>query len=224
MQRGVGIIMLFALGLLVPQPAAAEFLCTMFGKCLYEGAPFRFTVVDKNTGQPLADVHALAEWILHGPHGRNGPLMVQDAVSGPEGVLAFPAWGPTPGTRLGLILNHDPAITLFKPGYRTLLIQNAYPEGTEETTRVRRFGQDGQTFALEPFRGSPKEWVKQMDNVLGSSGSMSDDQLLQFRWPYLARWKRVLGEREKLPPQYQQVGQFFWHVEREIKFLEEGKR
>jgi hypothetical protein len=146
--------------LLVPGPAAAEVMCDWFFRCLYESPGFRFRVVDGEAKQPLADVHALAEWVMEGYHGRNGPLMVQDAVSGADGWVTFPAWGPTRGYRSGLVLNLDPAITLFKPGYKTLLYQNFYPPGTTETTRVRRFGEDGKDIALEPFRGTPAEWVR----------------------------------------------------------------
>src|SRR5215831_11227291 len=105
--------------------AQANPLCSWFGYCVYESPAFRITVVDQETGRPLADVHALAEWVQYGSHGTNGPLMVQDAASGPDGVLAFTAWGPMRGSNAGLVLNQDPVITLFKPGYNTLRINNA---------------------------------------------------------------------------------------------------
>src|SRR5215813_450353 len=138
--------------LLAPAPAAADILCEWLYQCYYQSPGFRFRVTDRETGQPLADVHALAEWVQEGSHGRNGPLMVQDAVSGADGWLKFPAWGPIRGSSVGLVLNLDPAVSLFKPGYQTLLIQNAYPEGTSETTQLRRFGQDKQSFALQRFQ------------------------------------------------------------------------
>jgi len=106
-----------------------------------------------------------------------------------------------------------------------LLITNAYPEGTEPTTRTRPFGEDRHTFSLEPFRGSPEEWVEQIDKaVWGQSGGMSEEQELQFRVPYLNRLKRIWAERDKLPQMYRKDGQLFWHIERGIKFLEEGRR
>jgi hypothetical protein len=225
MRHRVGCVLVIVAGLLVPRPAGAEILCKWFAHCLYESPSFQLTVADKETGKPLADVHALAEWVQYGPHGRNGPLMVLDAVSGPDGVLAFPAWGPLQGTRYGIYLNHDPVLTLFEPGYKVLLITNAYPEGTEPTTRTRPFGEDRHTFSLEPFRGSPEEWVEQIDKaVWGQSGGMSEEQELQFRVPYLNRLKRIWAERDKLPQMYRKDGQLFWHIERGIKFLEEGRR
>ena len=217
----VGIVTLFFAGLRV---AEANWLCPWLGPCLYESPGFRFTVVDKETGQPLADVFALAEWIQYGRHGRNGPIMVQDAVSDPDGRLVFPPWGPIQGSPSGLVLNHDPFMTLFRPGYRTLAMTNRVSMATEETTRVRRFGQDGQTIAMERFRETPEEWMRELDKLRqGAAASMSVEQFLQFRVPYLKRAKRLWSEREEVPPKYREPGEFLWHVERTIRRLEEGK-
>lgn len=223
MRRAIGIGLLLLVGLLVPRLAEASILCKWFGRCFYESPGFRFTVVDRETGQPLADVHALAEWVQYGPYGRNGPLMVQDTSSGSDGALSFLAWGPIRGSIAGLVLNHDPVISLFKPGYRVLAVFNV--PGTDETARVRGLRQDGETFFLEPFRGSPAEWVEQLGKALeGAAASISEEQFLQFRVPYLVRRKRLWAERNKVPQEHQKVGQFFWHVERGIKLLEEGRR
>ena len=112
-----------------PRSAEANLLCKWFGRCFYESPGFRIRVVDKETGQPLADVHALAEWASYAVGRENGPFMVQDATSGPDGMLAFPPWGPMRGYRGGLVLNSDPVITLLKPGYRTRVLNNAFPIG-----------------------------------------------------------------------------------------------
>ena len=225
MRRPVGIGLLLVVGLLVPRAAEANILCRWFGYCVYESPGFRIAVVDRETGQPLADVHALAEWQMYGGHGRNGPLMVQDTVSGRDGLLTFPAWGPTRAPSVGLVLNHDPVVSLFKPGYMALVIFNM--PGTDETTRVRGLTQDGQTYFLEPFRGTPEEWVKQdhlLQVALGFAAPISDEQMLGFREPYLNRLRRVWAEREKLPNHFQARGQFFWAIEGVLKVLEEGHR
>jgi hypothetical protein len=210
-------------GALAPVPAEANPICTWFGRCLYESPGFRIIVADKVTGQPLADVHALAEWVQHGSHGRAGPLMVQDALSQADGVLAFPAWGPIRGYRLGLMLNLDPALTLFKPGYRTLLIQNAYPRDTTETTRRRRFGQDGQTFDLAPFRGSASDWLAQLRLAAypSISGRMSEEQMARFVVPYLERRKRIWSELQQLQPGDREVANFTRSFEDSLKRLEQ---
>src|SRR6516225_7530377 len=119
--------------LMAVPPAQANPLCSWFGYCVYQSPGFKITVVDKETGQPLSDVHALAEWISYGMWGQKGPLMVQEAISGADGVLKFPTWGPIRGSRSGLVINTDPGLTLFKVRYKPLRIYNANPLGAHET-------------------------------------------------------------------------------------------
>ena len=194
--------------------------------CTFEGLPFKITVIDAETRKPLADVHALAEWQIHGAGGRlNGPLMVLDAASGLDGTLAFPGWGPIDGPVTGLGIGRDPVITLFKSGYKALVINNADPPGTPETQRVRKFYQGGRTYELEPFRGSPDQWLEQLrEVVLGLAVPRSDESTLRFRNAYLNRLMLVSSERPKLPVEHQRPGNFFWHVDRSLKLLEEGHR
>jgi hypothetical protein len=64
-----------------PAPTHANVLCRWTGFCLYLSPGFELTAVDAETGQPLPDVYAWAEWVQYGAHGRGGPLMVQDATS-----------------------------------------------------------------------------------------------------------------------------------------------
>ncbi len=213
--------------LVPPIAAAPEQPCEVVPMpCTFEGLPFKITVIDAETRKPLADVHALAEWQMHGAGGRlNGPLMVLDAASGLDGTLAFPGWGPIDGPVMGLGIGRDPLITLFKSGYKALVINNADPPGTLETQRVRKFYQDGRMYELEPFRGSPDQWLEQLrEVVLGLAVPRSDESTLRFRNAYLNRLMRVSSERTKLPVEHQRPGNFFWHVDRSLKLLEEGHR
>ncbi len=219
--------MLGLLALLVPRPAGTNLWCKWFNRCLYEAPAFSFKVVDKETGQPLAEVHALAEWVQYGAWGRwAGSVMVLDAVSGPDGILRFPAWGPIQGSSAGLVINHDPVITLFKPGYvvprldghGARIISNVVPDRIEETTRVRPFGQDGQTLVMEPFRGTAEEWVKEAKSVAwGASHSRSADPTQQFREPYMNRLRRVRAELQRVPRTSREI-------ETEIRFFEDSYR
>ncbi|PYN86120.1 MAG: hypothetical protein DMD89_37735 [Candidatus Rokuibacteriota bacterium] len=213
--------------LVSPIAAAPEQPCEVVPMpCTFEGLPFKITVIDAETRKPLADVHALAEWQIHGAGGRlNGPLMVLDAASGLDGTLAFPGWGPIDGPVTGLGIGRDPVITLFKSGYKALVINNADPPGTPETQRVRKFYQGGRTYELEPFRGSPDQWLEQLrEVVLGLAVPRSDESTLRFRNAYLNRLMLVSSERTKLPVEHQRPGNFFWHVDRSLKLLEEGHR
>jgi len=213
--------------LVSPIAAAPEQPCEVVPMpCTFEGLPFKITVIDAETRKPLADVHALAEWQIHGAGGRlNGPLRVLDAASGLDGTLAFPGWGPIDGPVTGLGIGRDPVITLFKSGYKALVINNADPPGTPETQRVRKFYQGGRTYELEPFRGSPDQWLEQLrEVVLGLAVPRSDESTLRFRNAYLNRLMLVSSERPKLPVEHQRPGNFFWHVDRSLKLLEEGHR
>ena len=118
-------------------------LCPHIVACQYEAPAFMIRVVDQHTGQPLADVHAIASWLVYGFHGRRGVLMALEAVSGPDGQLSFPAWGPVRSGAEGLIAGRDPLISLFRPGYHARLIYNATLIGQAETARVHAFDHPG---------------------------------------------------------------------------------
>ena len=90
---------------------------------------------------------------------------------------------------------------------------------------MRRFGQHGRTYALEPFRGAVPEWLQELERVYaGIAFPRSDDQSLQFRGSYLNRLRRVWAEREKVPERFRDERAIFWFVEKRLKFLEEGHR
>ena len=216
------------LALLLARPAEADVLCTLFNYCLYEGVAFTIRVVDQN-GQPLADVHALAECL---DREHRTPHMAQDAVSGPDGVLAFPAWGPLRGSPAGLIPGEDPVITLFKLGYvyvpavRTMPpydIVSTPPPGTQERTRVRRYGNEGRTVTMVPFQGSAEDWVQVLDHAKFVASGIPTEDLLQFRVPYLNRWRRLLAEKDHLPAEYQRPAELLWQLQRAITDLEGGR-
>src|SRR5438093_13655987 len=75
--------------LVSPIVAAPEQPCEVVPMpCTFEDLPFKITVIDAEPRKPLAAVHALAEWQIHGTGGRlHGPLTVLDAASGPDGTL-----------------------------------------------------------------------------------------------------------------------------------------
>src|SRR6266581_488886 len=64
------------------------------------------------------------------------------------------------------------------------------------------------------------EWQRELQRVYaGRAFSRSDDQSLKFRVPYSNRLKLISNERDKTPADERRVGRFFWHVDRELKFL-----
>ena len=163
---------------------------------------------------------------MEGAGGRlNGPLMALDAVSGPDGVIHIAGWGPIEGPASGLGIGRDPILTFFKSGYTPLIINNGDPPGLSETERVRPFRQSGRRYAMEPFLGSPEAWLEQLRRVSrGIAGQRGGDKILRFRDAYLNRLRRIEPERKLLPAPRQYEGSFFWHLDRQIKFLEEGRQ
>ena len=199
MTRRLVVVALMLLAPLLGPRAVEAQPCEFPTPCTYEGAAFTLTVVDAETGLPVADVHALAEWQNYGMHGRlAGPFMVQDAVSATDGVLRFPRWGPIRGYLSGLVGGNDPVVSLFRPGYEVAVEHNK--RTVVETEQVRRFSQDGVTIRLVPFRATPRSWIHQLRTVAHPQVTrMSDDALLQFRGPYLSRFQRVWTEVQLLP-------------------------
>src|SRR5438128_3553770 len=161
LRRFLAIVILVTGSLLGPLWAQADQPCEVVPMpCTFEGLPFTFKVLDAETQQPLADVHALAEWQMEGVGGRaDGPLMVKDTVSGSDGLISVDAWGPIEGPRTGLVIGSDPVVTLFKSGYKALILNNGYLPPGREREQVRRFVRKDSTHALEPFRGTPDERI-----------------------------------------------------------------
>lgn len=205
--------------LVAAEPANSGVLCRWFGRCIYESPGFRIVVTDRETGHPLADAHALAEWQMYAAGRLNGPLMVQDAVSDADGLVTFPPWGPIKGAREGLVISSNPVVTLFKSGYRPLILNNAYPLAAEETDRVHGFDQGAQSSAMEPFRGTLDEWVEQLGRVVTRAAPIGDEQARQFHRPYLDRVNRLWAEQEGLK-RSPASDRFFDFVERVKKSLE----
>ena len=184
----------------VPERADARSCEYLPIACTYQGKAFTVIVVDSETMQPVADVHALAEWQTVGAHGRNGPLMVQDAISRADGVLRFPKWGPVAGPVSGLMIGADPALTLFKSGYQPVVEGNRVWPPATETEEIRRVGHDGTTIQLVPFRGPATSWLKQLRRVARPQATPSaPEDLRKFRIPYLNGLSRVWAEVEGLP-------------------------
>lgn len=213
--------LVLTLYLLVPTRADANPVCRWLGLCWYLSPGFDITVVDAETGKPLAGVYAWAEWVQYGHHGTNGPLMIQEATSGADGRLTFPWWGPRFGSPAGLDLGSDPAVILFKPGYATLLAQNAGEASTNHLASIRGFYLSGKTVRLQPFRGSLGEWMDQIRKLVfpGLSSRVSDAQRDQFRVQYLRRADLATAQLEKLPSGSAEVETLRSSLGLDIKFF-----
>jgi hypothetical protein len=227
--RWVAMGSLLLLALAWPSPVRADggtMLCRILLQCYWESPPFSIRVIDKETSQPLADVHGLAVWMIYSVGSATGAIFMQDAVSGPDGVLRFAGWGPLRGSRE----LERPFITLFKPGYvlprpepglrRT--IRGHIPDG-EFDTGIRRFSRDGERFAMEPFRGSPAEWLTELQDALDAGGNFDPGRPEPARTPFLNRLYRVRAEVQRLVDQKisdPDVSAYLSRLESEIRWVE----
>jgi hypothetical protein len=199
-------------------------LCPHIVACQYEAPAFTIRVVDQQTGQPLADVHAITGWLAWGFHGSRAVLMVLEAVSDADGQLFFPAWGPVKSGVPGLLGGRDPLISLFRPGYRTKLIYNATPIGQPETARVHAFDPAGRTFELSRFQGSPTEETAELrkggDPLEGTT--MSEHDPLSFRRAYANRLRRVRAKAQSLPYRSPDLESLLWRLKTGTEYLDPG--
>lgn len=221
---GISLLAMWMMSIVIftfPRSANANIICEWFGYCVYESPAFKIKVVDSETGQPLAGVHALAEWIQYGYHGSGGPLMAVDALSGSDGVLDFPKWGPIRGSSGGLVLNQDPVISLFRPGYLTVIINNQ--SARDERARVRGLNQEGQTYKLEQFKGPVGAWIKELRRAANPNRTgLSVLAEGNIREAYLNRTLRIEIEAKKLRPANKETDELLDYLARDIKFLSGG--
>jgi hypothetical protein len=213
-------------GLLAPARVEAYMLCGLLGICPYISPGFTLTVVDAESGKPVGDVYAWAEWVQYANHGLNGPIMIQEAQASADGRLVFPWWGPRFGYRSGLDIGSDPAVILFKPGYATLIVQNGERPGMRTTDAIRVFTRNGETLRLQRFAGSIDERVRQLRALAFSPtmGRMSDDQAAKFRAPYLKRFDLATAELDRLPKESEPVARLRSSLEFDRTFFTGARR
>jgi hypothetical protein len=133
----------------------------------YSADSITATVVDAETGAPLEGVIVVAHWQLtHGTVGGTTPtdqLMVMEAVTGKEGVFHFPAWGPKTVWNGDMLINQDPELLLFKPGYEYRSLRNTNTYQMDQLTRNQRTSEwNKRTIALRPFRGGGQEYAEHL--------------------------------------------------------------
>jgi hypothetical protein len=98
-----------------------------YGERTYSADSIDSRVVDADSGEPLAGVNVVAEWVLKGgvESGEvTGYANVMETVTDEDGRFHFPAWGPVTVKR-GSVREAGPALLLFKPGYHYAAYANA---------------------------------------------------------------------------------------------------
>lgn len=216
--RGAYLLFVSVVGLAASVWGQSDPLCPHITACEYEAPAFSIRIVDQQTGQALGEVHAIATWLVYGGPRRRGPLIALEAVSGPDGRLSFPAWGPVRSGLEGVLPGSDPMISLFRPGYRAMLIYNAGTPGPH-TARVRAFDQAGQTFGLAPFQGTTGEAIVELRKARnpfdGATPSDYDPEAVQRA--YVSRLQLVMREAERLPREWPDVERLLWGLGADIR-------
>ena len=155
----------------------------------YSAEPIEARVVDVATKQPLEGVIVTANWELRGPATAGGSapigqLMVLETVTGKDGKFAFPAWGPERAH--GALLNRDPQLLLFKPGYRYRGLENEFRDGMELES-IRRSEWHGKTIEMKLFKGAGEEYAEHVYDL-----GRDIDRMLDFaRGDKECNWKKV---------------------------------
>ena len=171
----------FILTCLATLPACASLM--------YSAEPIDAKVIDADTKQPLEGVIVIANWELRGPATAGGSapigqLRVMETVTDKDGQFSFPAWGPKPAR--GALLNRDPQLLLFKPGYRYRGLENEFRDGME-LEPLRRSEWNRKTIALKPFKGTIEEWIKNFESLNNDLEHIAADQPEECNWKKLPR-------------------------------------
>jgi len=224
-RQAFGACLTFALvlGLVVFTWGQSDPLCPQLVDCEYEAPAFAIRVVDQQTGQSLADVHALATWLVYGGHGGRTPLVVLEAVSAADGTISFPAWGPIRSGAAGIEPSRDPVISLFHPAYRVLRVRNHTPLGQPDTVRVHAFQQAGSRFELIPLRGSHADTIAKLREATDpfDGSTLSKRHPSSGRKAFVNRLRLVRTEAERLPRTVVGLEDFLWALDGDTRLLQQ---
>ncbi len=155
----------------------------------YTAEPMTAVVIDADTKKPLEGVVVVAHWqLITGTAGGSveaGQLMVMEAVTGPDGKFTFPGFGPkTVWNRV--LVNQDPELLLFRPGYEYRRFFNPYSSDWALRTRpVRRSVWDGKTIELKRYRGTGEGYAEHIYKLDGNLDRMRDGD--QCEWKSIPR-------------------------------------
>jgi hypothetical protein len=154
----------------------------------YSAKEIRATVVDAETGQPIEGGVVVAVWQLEQISGQGPRLQVTEVLTDAQGKLLIPGWGPKPRPPLTEFRKKSPFLVIFKGGYTPVQLYNArkpdfarlramtnltagqisyriasYEGNPSDSTQESLW--DGMTIRVEPFRGAPEEWFRNIDQA-----------------------------------------------------------
>lgn len=185
----------------------------------YAAKPITTRVVDAETKQPIQNVIVVAFWGLETEHGTAAELMLLETATDRSGTFHFPAWGPRTAP-IGELLNDDPAILLFKDGYKSEVVHNPF-RGVNIPERIRSFYYDGKDVEMHKFVGTPKDWAMHLEWFTIFINEATEGQC---EWRKIPRLITALGrDREELDAAGIGVGNYYdYLVGNEAHQISEG--
>jgi hypothetical protein len=213
---------------------AAALPAGAFPPPFYSAKDIRATVVNEETGDPLADVVVVALWELRQISGQPR-LHVAEAVTDARGNFHIPGWGPKPRPALAELAHRSPLLLLFKSGFVPLRLHN------EARARVERFVPnyrtmptkqlremiawyhgspedalqdciwDGLTLQMEPFRGTPERWLGYLQGIKHTVTRDDVPATVKLHKALLAEQRRFV-EASPAMPLRPQASDFFFEI------------
>lgn len=147
-------------------------LASCSGFPLYIAAPIKARVVDAESDQPIAGANVVASWHLlkSSLDGSRhvGYLEVMETVTDANGQFSFPGFTKTNATS-GELRNEDPAVLIFKPGYKAERVINHHT-GTTAAGSNTVAAVNGKTVRLTKLKmdysDKNAQWYWAVDTVL----------------------------------------------------------
>jgi len=160
--------------------------------------PIEATVVDSQTGEPIAGVVVVAHWQLRTggfPETQEGgQLEVQESVSDPDGKIRFPGFSSRVVAEQ-LDRDADPELILFKPGY----LPDMVGTGPYETPRRKNF--KGAQLTLTKIDSNEPRFKDAFSATRMRVRYMSTHPSTPCEWKRIPRMIATLRQQQKLERQ-----------------------
>lgn len=168
----------------------------------YSAEAISAKVIDAETKQPIEGVIVTANWqLLGGIEGLSpiGQMQVLETQTGPNGVFRFPAWGPLERSK-GHLLNADPQLLLFKPGYEYRRLDNMLEAAWAKLREpLRRSDWSGRIIVLKPFRGAIADYEDKFESFNRELERIAADNPKECGWKKIPNTIRAMNrERSRL--------------------------
>lgn len=176
----------------------------------YAGAPFGGRVIDAETGEPIAGVIVLAQWIVEGPAEAHpvAAMQILETVTDQAGRYSFPGWGPKSVPRPDFwswiftptLSTRDPQLFFMKSGYAHVYEQNdlVAGKGFDTETPLRRSQLEGKDIRLKSLRGDADARRQDLYHLLVVPFGLTQGDCTWLQMPLTIQY--LYSERAALTP------------------------